>query len=112
MRAGATTFFQLLYSRGRIEIRRAYFGLVCLVIVNHNRAKVAAMAATPGCSQAHNLGHSKECLPAQHNFAAQHNFVAYHRNSVAQHNFMVQRNLVTQHKFVTQHNFEAKYNFI
>jgi len=66
-----------------------------------NRAKVAAVAGTPGCSQAHNLGHSKECLPAQHNFAAQHNFVAYHRNSVAQHNCMVQRNLVSQHKFVT-----------
>jgi len=75
-------------------------------------AMVAAVAATPGCSQAHNLGHSKECLPAQHNFAAQHNFVAYDRHSVAQHNFMVQCNLVTQHKFRTQHKFEAKYNFI
>ena len=27
--------------------------------------------ATPGCSQAHNLGHSKECLTAQCNFTAQ-----------------------------------------
>ena len=72
-----------------------------------NRAKVAAVAATPGCSQAHNLGHSKECLPAQHNFAAQHNFVAHHRNSVAQHNSMVQRNLVTQLKCFTWHNFEV-----
>jgi len=30
-----------------------------------NRAKVAASAATPECSLAHNRGHSKECLTAQ-----------------------------------------------
>ena len=76
-----------------------------------NRAKVAATAPIPRCSQAHNLGHSKECLPAQHNFAAQHHFVAHHRNSVAQHNSMVQRNLVTQLKCFTRQNFEVKYNF-
>ena len=32
--------------------------------------------ATPGYSQAHNQGHSKECLTAQCNFAAQLKFVA------------------------------------
>jgi len=42
----------------------------------YNCAKVAAAAANPGGLQAHNLGHSKECLATQHNFAAQHNFVA------------------------------------
>jgi len=30
-----------------------------------NRAKVAASAATPECSLAHNRRHSKECLTAQ-----------------------------------------------
>ena len=63
--------------------------------------------ATPGCSQAHNLGHSKECLPAQHNFTAQHNFVAYHRSSVAQHNFVAQHNLMAQHNVVIWHNFKC-----
>ena len=55
-----------------------------------SRANVVALAATPGCSPAHNLGHSKECLPAQHNFAVQHNFVAYHTNFAAQQDFVAQ----------------------
>jgi len=59
-----------------------------------SRAKVAASAATPGCLPAHNQGHSKECLPDQHNFAAQHNFVA-------QHQFLAQQ------KFGPWHYFEA-----
>ena len=33
-------------------------------------AKVAVVAGTPGCSQAPNLEHSKECLTAQCNFVA------------------------------------------
>jgi len=45
-------------------------------------------AATPACSQAHNWGHSKECLTAQRKFIAQRKFVAYNSNSVAQHNFV------------------------
>ena len=42
------------------------------------RAKVAAVAATPRCSQAHNLGHSNECLTAQCSLSAQPHFPAQH----------------------------------
>jgi len=80
--------------------------------LNSNHAKVVAVAATPGCSQAYNLGHSKECLPAQHNFAAQHNFVAYHSNSAAQHNFVAQHSFVAQYNFAAQYNFVAQHNFL
>ena len=69
--------------------------IIFLMVICHlSRAKVAATAATPGCLPAHNLGHSKECLPDQHHFAAQHNFVTHYSNSAAQHDTVAQYNIV------------------
>ena len=69
--------WQFLFWRGK-KVRRTHK----LFLYYDTCAKVAAVAATPGCSQAHNLGHSKECLTtecslsAQPHFAAQPHFVA------------------------------------
>ena len=54
------------------------------------------MAATPGYSQADNLGHSKECLIPQYNLSAQCNFVAYDSKLVAQPQSVAQCHFVSQ----------------
>jgi len=42
-----------------------------ITVTNINEYSCQGCCATPGCSQAHNLAHSKECLTAQCNFTAQ-----------------------------------------